>query len=93
MSDFDTNTTPSLRLWKKEDSQPNRRERELDQLAGVGPRRTRTIPLKVLVQLLMDAQKRNSAWLTDFSDDPVVIDADLHDVLLAYQQHRHKRAA
>ncbi|KAA5540763.1 hypothetical protein FYK55_20335 [Roseiconus nitratireducens] len=62
--------------------------RELDLIAGTGPRRTRTVPLKTIVPLLIDAQERNSTWLEDFAEDTVVIDADLHEVLLAYRSVR-----
>ena len=61
-------------------------QRELDQITGTGPQKTRTVPVRMLAPLLMAAQQSNSTWLTDFADDVVVIDADLHDVLLAYQR-------
>lgn len=60
--------------------------RELDQISGTAPQKTRSIPVKLLAPLLLSAQQRNSTWLNDFADDMVVIDADLHDVLLAYQK-------
>mgnify|MGYP001815425434 CR=1 FL=1 len=60
--------------------------RELDQIAGTGPKTTRSVPIKLLAPLLLSAQQRNSTWLTDFAEDVVVIDADLHEVLLAYQK-------
>ena len=60
--------------------------RELDQIAGTAPRKTRSVPIKLLAPLLLIAQKRNSRWLSDFADDVAVIDADLHEVLLAYQK-------
>jgi hypothetical protein len=64
--------------------------RELDQITGTGPRQTRTVPIKMLTPLLLDAQQRNSGWLEDFAEDVVVIDADLHEVLLAYQKLQHQ---
>lgn len=63
----------------------SRLDRELDQLAGTGPKQTRSIPLRVLVPLLMDAFEHNRTWLQDFAEDIVTVDADLHEVLLAYQ--------
>lgn len=60
--------------------------RELDQVTGLGPQKTRSVPVKLLAPLLLLAQQRNSTWLADFQDDVVVIDADLHDVLLAYEK-------
>lgn len=60
--------------------------RELDQIAGTGPKKTRSVPIKILVPLLIRAQRRNSSWLQDFADDLVIVDADLHDVLLAYEK-------
>ncbi len=65
----------------------------MDRLSGIAPAKTRTVPLKVFVPLLVEAQERNSAWLADFQDDNVVIDADLHEVLLAYQNLRNQRDA
>ncbi|PNY34855.1 hypothetical protein C2E31_21375 [Rhodopirellula baltica] len=70
-----------------------RTERELDRLTGIAPAKTRTVPLKAFVPLLVDAQEQDSAWLVDFQDDNVVIDADLHEVLLAYQDFRNRRDA
>lgn len=65
--------------------QTSRLDRELDQLTGTGPKQTRSIPLRVLVPLLIDAFEHNRTWLQDFADDIVSLDADLHEVLLAYQ--------
>lgn len=63
-------------------------ERELDQISGTGPQKKRTLPIKVLAPLLIEAHQRGSTWLDDFADDVAVIDADLHEVLLAYQNLR-----
>lgn len=62
----------------------SRHERELDRISGATPPPTRRVPVKVLVRLLVQAYHRNSSWLSDFADDVAVIDADLHDVLLAF---------
>lgn len=59
-------------------------KRELDQITGVAPVKTRSIPLKTLVPLLLHAERSDRAWLRDFAEDVVTIDADLHDVLVAY---------
>lgn len=60
--------------------------RELDLVTGNSPRKTRSIPIGNLAPLLLAAYENRSTWLEDFADDLVVIDADLHDVLLAYQK-------
>ncbi len=96
MSDFDQRLPPGWKVWNHDDSQPesadaaDRRERELDQITGTAPQKTRSIPLKHLAPLLMDASRVSRAWLEDFADDMVIIDADLHEVLLAYQKMLHQ---
>ena len=60
--------------------------RELDLVTGNSPRKTRSIPIGTLAPLLLTAFENHSTWLEDFAEDLVVIDADLHDVLLAYQK-------
>jgi len=72
-------------------------------IAGsVGPRKVQsglTAPRRVEVSLaeiapvLADAINHQRGWLSDFSDDTVSIDADLYEVLLAYQQMRRLNAA
>jgi hypothetical protein len=71
----------------------NRRERELDRIAGLADPKTVAVPLGKIVPLLIDAASSDRAWLTDFADDTIRIDADLYDVLLAYQQLRRPVAA
>ena len=66
----------------------DRRERELDRIAGAAEPKTVSVSLVKIVPLLIDAVSSDRAWLHDFSDDTVRIDADLYDVLLAYQQFR-----
>jgi hypothetical protein len=84
--------TPSPhRAWTSANC--DRRERELDRIAGAAPPKTVSLPLGKLVPLLMHAACSNRAWLTDFADDPVRIDADLYEVLLAYQQLPRRVAA
>lgn len=82
---------PTLRLTNP-DCLDQRRERELDRLSGTAKAKTVAVPLGKVVPLLLDAAKHQRAWLDDFADDLVRIDADLYDVLLAYQQ-LHDRAA
>ena len=98
MSNFDQRLQAGWRVWSDDcptDSDQHqpidpRWMRELDQIAGTGPKKTRTLPIKLLAPLLIDAQQRNSAWLDDFADDEVIIDADLHEVLLACQKLHRK---
>lgn len=101
MSQFDQQLPQGWKIWS-ENSEENsgpcdgsdpRWMRELDQIAGLGPKKTRSVPLKILAPLLLAAQQRNSAWLQDFADDAVVIDADLHEVLLAYQKIHNEPAS
>ncbi len=66
----------------------DRRERELDRISGAAEAKTVSVPLTKIVPLLLDAANNDRAWLQDFADDLVRIDADLYDVLLAYQQFR-----
>ena len=79
---------PSLKVVR-----PERRERELDRIAGAAEPKTVSVPLGKIVPLLMDAANNDRAWLSDFAEDTVRIDADLYDVLLAYQQQMSTRAA
>lgn len=54
--------------------------------------KTVSVSLAAIVPLLIDAVENDRAWLRDFGDDPVRIDADLYEVLLAYQQLRGRAA-
>ncbi|EMI58221.1 hypothetical protein RSSM_00353 [Rhodopirellula sallentina SM41] len=65
------------------------REMEMDRMAGTAQPKTVSIPLAQITRLLIDAAETNRTWLTDFADDCVKIDADLYEVLLAYQSLRH----
>jgi hypothetical protein len=81
---FPTNTPSS-----NEDAsvpQSARRERELDRITGTAKPKMVSLSLKQIVPLLIDAAQQNRAWISDFADDTVQIDADLYQVLLAYQQ-------
>lgn len=82
---------PSLRIFPA--SSTERTERELDRIAGTAEPKSVSVSLGQIVPLLIDAAESDRAWLTDFADDSVRIDADLYDVLLAYQQLRKRNAA
>jgi hypothetical protein len=56
------------------------------------PRRVE-VSLADIAPVLADAINHQRGWLSDFSDDTVTIDADLYEVLLAYQQMRRLNAA
>lgn len=77
---FPQSDSPSRKL------RDDRREREFDRLAGTAEAKSVTVSLATIVPLLLHAAEHNRAWLQDFADDLVRIDADLYDVLLAYQQ-------
>jgi hypothetical protein len=83
---------PSLRVFPAS-NQSDRRERELDRIAGTAKPKTVSLPLGRIVPLLIDAVENDRAWLNDFADDAVHINSDLYDVLLAYQQLRDRAAA
>lgn len=70
-----------------------RTEHELDRVAGTLAPRTVTVRLATIVPLLLDAVEKNRTWLSDFADDTVRLDADLYEVLLAYQGLREGAAA
>lgn len=89
---------PSLSLFRPQETSRDadraggRTQRELDRISGTADPKTVTLPLGKLVPLLLDAVEHQRAWLQDFSEDPVHIDADLYDVLLAYQKLRQRAA-
>ena len=92
---------PNLRVHCPDDNQDDaqrvrpfddRRQRELDRLSGTAEPKRVTLPVGKLVPLLLDAAQHQRTWLHDFADDPVQIDADLYDVLLAYQKLRQQAA-
>ena len=83
---------PTLRVFPA-NQQSDRRELELDRITGTAEPKTVSIPLGKIVPLLIDAVENDRAWLNDFADDTVQINSDLYDVLLAYQQLRHRAAA
>ncbi len=56
--------------------------------APASPPATARIALRDLLPLIAAAQRMNMLWLRDFLDDEVVVTADLHDVLQAFQSCR-----
>ena len=74
-------TKPSFGIVRSD-----RCERELDLVTGTNEPKTVSIPLGKIVPLLVDAHQRNRAWIDDFADDLIRIDADLYQVLLAYDE-------
>ncbi|TWT71906.1 hypothetical protein [Crateriforma conspicua] len=75
------------------DADIRRLEKELDRVSGTAEAKTVSVSVKTLMPLLMEAAENGRSWLHDFADDPVRIDADLYDVLLAYQQLSRRRAS
>lgn len=87
-------STPTRTISGASDDPANQqRARELDRLAGTARPKTVSVSAGDLIPLLMDAAENDRTWLRDFADDPVRIDVDLYDVLLAYQQLSNQRAA
>ncbi len=62
-------------------------------MADETPAKRVEVALGEIAPLLADAIERQLGWLHDFSSDTVSIDADLYEVLLAYQQMRRQNAA
>ena len=83
---------PSLQIFPNQTSS-DRHERELDRITGNAQPKTVSVALGKIVPLLLDAVSHDRAWLHDFADDSVRIDADLYEVLLAYQKLQSRAAA
>jgi hypothetical protein len=83
-------SNPTLRIATATD---RRREQELDRISGTAEPRSVSIPLRTIVPLLIDAVENNRVWLHDFSEDLIRIDADLYEVLLAYDDLSRRAAA
>ena len=67
---------PSLSVYHPESTAPTvRTEMELDRISGAADPKTVSLPLSQLVPLLLDAVEHERAWLSDFAEDPVRIDA------------------
>ena len=73
----------SLRLFP--DPSSDRRERELDLVAGVNEPQLVSVPLSTFTSLLTIASEKHHAWLHDFCEDTVQINSDLYEVLMAFQ--------
>ena len=86
-------TTQSTENHSAEPIRSDRQQRELDRLSGVAKAKTVNLTVGQIVPLLMHALESNRTWLKDFADDTVRIDADLYDVLLAYQQIIDRKVA
>ena len=74
-------------------NQDDRRERELDLIAGTAKQKTVSVPLGKVIPLLVDAVENDRAWLDDFADDGIQVSADLHEILIAYQRLSKRQAA
>ncbi len=68
-------------------------DRQLDTIAGALPAKRVEVSLGEIAPVLADAITHQRGWLSDFADDTVSIDADLYEVLLAYQKMRRLNAA
>ena len=82
---------PKLRIFSDK-TENQHREQELDRISGAADAKTVAVPLGKIVPLLLDAAKHDRAWLNDFAEDLVKIDADLYEVLLAYQSMQRRAA-
>lgn len=90
---------PFLRLFSQaqqaEQADPGS-QRRIEQSASaeaVRPPKRVDVALAQIAPLLADAVNHRRGWLKDFAQDTVSIDADLYEVLLAYQQLNRPRAA
>ena len=68
-------------------------EQELDRVAGLAAPKRVEVSLADIAPVIADAVAGGRGWLADFANDTVQIDADLYEVLLAYQQMRRFNAA
>jgi hypothetical protein len=90
---IDFMSKPSLSVFPHDVPEPtSRRELELDRITGTAAPNTVSLPVGKLVPLLLQAAQNDCAWLNDFAEDNVRIDADLYDVLLAYQRMQERAA-
>ncbi len=80
-------------LKRVKGASPERIKHDIDRVSGTLEPRSVTVRLATIVPLLLDAVEQNRAWLSDFADDTVRLDADLFEVLLAYQELRAEAAA
>ncbi len=92
-SDRDSATDRQATHPPKKSASPERVKQDLDRVSGVLDPRSVTVRLATIVPLLLDAVEHNRTWLSDFADDTVRLDADLYEVLLAYQELREEAVA
>ena len=71
----------------------NLRTEELDRITGITSPKRVSVALVDIAPVIADAVASGRGWLTDFADETIQIDADLYEVLLAYQQMRRLDAA
>ena len=48
-------------------------------------KQTVDIPLRMLLDTLGDAMRKQRAWLDDFDDEDVTVSSDLYEIIAAYQ--------
>ena len=66
---------------------------EMDRMTGDAASKRVNVALVDIAPVIADAVASGRGWLTDFADETIQIDADLYEVLLAYQQMRRLDAA
>ncbi len=81
--------SPSANLANGE----NLSSEEMDRMTGVAASKRVNVALVDIAPVIADAVASGRGWLTDFADETIQIDADLYEVLLAYQQMRRLDAA
>jgi hypothetical protein len=66
----------------------------MDVATRPAPRRSGkvTLPIKDVLQPLVDAVNHRRLWLQDFENDEITISNDLYEVILAYQYHSRTSA-
>ena len=75
---------------------PDDRDTAVSGAQTTNPQLPSAIPLAVAVKLgdlfplLLDALAGDRMWLEDFSDEPLSISPDLHDLLMAYRNFLHE---
>lgn len=71
----------------------NPRSEEHDRTSGITSPKRVSVALVDIAPVIADAVASGRGWLTDFAAETIQIDADLYEVLLAYQQMRRLDAA
>lgn len=85
-----------LRIFSPASDSPSSRDEtaeEIDRISGLAAPKKIQVSLADIAPVIADAVANGRGWLADFADDTVQIDADLYEVLLAYQQMRRFNAA